>query len=376
VLAEQSYSVLLENPASFQVTVGSHPCTVFFKPAQLDPSRQRTQGGALVHAEYVSDESDMLRAAALGIRLVEDVSAGLAVVTGVPFGGVTFIQLLDVTDPDRTPFLFTVTPYHLHSNEPISDPQLSCLQGMLAHWDGLPRGGRLRRAASLYRRALQQQDDLSAFQYNYMGLEALEPLLAEQQGVSAGVEETKGKCQKCGEEFVKRRTVLNGVRTYIRGGTRSEVKYPDREHEWKVINDLRQKQVHSLEDLEDLYSDARSILPAVAHFLHDAICCLSHEHSLESPEFSLVRGARQMIFKGTAEPAIPDSVEECRPIVELQPLKWTAHPEHGYIPEIRFLHNRPGVSIGGQFFWLSAPLELASEADLEGADFETGDESV
>lgn len=376
VLAEQSYSVLLESPAPFQVTIGGYPCTVFIKPAHLDPSRQRAQGGALVHLEFTSDEGDILRAAALGTRLIEDVSAGLAVVTGVPFGGVRFIQFLNLTDPDRTPFLFAVTPYHFHSDKPINDAQLSCLRGMLAHWDGLPRGGRLRRAANLYRRALQQQDDLSAFQYSYMGLEALEPVLAEQQGVTAGVEESKGRCRKCGEGFVKRTTVLNGVRAYIRGETSSEPTSPNREREWKLINDLRQKLVHSLEDLEDLYSGARSILPAIAHFLHDAICCLSHEHNLESPEFSLPRGARQVVFEGTAEPAIPDSLEECRLVVAFQELRWAVHREHGYVPELRFLNNRPGVDLGGRFFWLSAPLQLASEADLAPANLETGHETM
>lgn len=376
VLAEQPYSVLLESPASFQVGVGSYECTVYFKPAQADPSHQRTQGGALVQIEYVSAENDMLRAAALGIQLIEDVSAGLAVVTGIPFGGVTFIQLLDLTGPDRTPFLFSVTPYHLHSNEPISDAQLSYLRGMLAHWDGLPRGERLRRAASLYRRALRQEDDLSAFQYSYMGLEALEPLLAEQHGVSAGVEESQGKCKKCGQEYVRRRTVLSGVRAYITGGTDSKSKHADRQSEWKLINDLRQKQVHSLEDLEDLYSEARSALPAAAHFLHDAICCLSHQHNLESPAFSMPRGERQIVFQGIAEPAIPDSLEQCRPIVEFKALEWTPHKEYRYVPELRFCHNRPGCDVGGRFFWLLAPVRLASEDDLVPADFETGEESV
>jgi hypothetical protein len=60
-----------------------------------------------------------------------------------------------------------------------------------------------------------EDDDVSSFQQAYMGLEALEPALAEQIGVTSGSEETKGNCEACGAEFTRRRTVLNGVRVFI-----------------------------------------------------------------------------------------------------------------------------------------------------------------
>jgi len=207
-------------------------------------------------------------------------------------------------------------------------------------------GGRLRRAAGLYRRALQEQqtDDLSAFQYGYMGLEALEPALAEQMGVSSGVEETKGKCRACGAEFIRRKTMLAGVRAYIMGNNHPSTAGSHRETEWKGINDLRQNQFHSLRDPEDLYADARAVVPAAAHFLHDAICCLSHAHDLEEPTFWLERGAR-ILLRGDSEPAIDDPLEECRPVAGFREVRWTVDREFGYVPEVRFVHNRPGANI-------------------------------
>jgi hypothetical protein len=371
VLSQQSQSVALEKATSFQVKVGPYRCNTFLKPMHDDPSLQRAQGGAVFHLEYETEEQDILRAALLGTRLTEDVLSGLAVVTGVPLGSVNPVQIMDITLPSITRFLFLITAPHLHTNEAITAVQLSQLRGMLAHWDGLPRGQRMRRAAGLYRRALQQDDDLSSFQFAYMGLEALEPVLAEQTGVRSGVEETKGKCETCGAEFIKRRTVLNGVRAYITGAQHPRTASPIRNEEWRRINNLRQKQFHSLEDPEDLYFNARDVLPAAAHFLHDAICCLSHAHALESPKFTLVRGPRLIAFVGTAMPGIQDALEQCRPIIDLNEVRWDAHAKYGFVPQIGFRHNRPGVKIGGRFCWLQGSLRFATEANLVPATLET-----
>jgi len=371
ILTQQAQSVVLEKSSSFQVEVGQYECNLFLKPMHEDPSRQRVLGGALVHLEYESEERDMLRAASLGIRLTEDLLAGLAIVTGVPLGGVALIQIIDVTIASITPFLFTMTAPHMHSDEAITEPQLAQLRAILAHWDALPKGNRLRRAGGLYWRGLQQDDDLNAFQCFYMGLEALEPALADQIGVSAGVEQTKGNCESCGAEFVKNRTVLNGVRAYITGAQHPGTATAERKAEWNRINEFRHKQFHSLVDPETLYSAARQVLPAAAHFLHDAICCLSHAHALESPEFRLLRGTRPIVFMGTAKPGILDGFEECRPIVDLNDVGWDAHPDYGFVPRIGFRHDRPGVDIGGRCYWLEGSLRLASEANLTQASVES-----
>jgi hypothetical protein len=132
-----------------------------------------------------------------------------------------------------------------------------------------------------------------------MGLEALEPPLAELLGVSSGSEEVTGKCASCGVEYTRNRTVLNGVRAYIRGA-----KHPDpassaeREKEWKQINKLRQDIFHSLEDVGKIRAKSYDVLVAAARHLHDAICCLSHTHDLESQTYRMRRGAQQLLSQG------------------------------------------------------------------------------
>jgi hypothetical protein len=243
---------------------------------------------------------------------------------------------------------------------------------MLKHWDHLLKGGRLRRAAALYRRSLQEDDDVFAFQEAYMGLEALEPPLAEQIGVSAGAEETRGKCESCGAEFVRRRTVLNGVRAYIRGAKHPETAAStQREKEWKKINALRQGLFHSLEDFDKLRSEARVVVAAAAHYLHDATCCLSHAHSLETPTFKLLKGAKQLVLKGAVVPGICDAFEECRSILTLKEFGWDPHPKHGFVPRVNLVNNRGTADVGGNFFWVLSPLDAATESDLKPADFET-----
>ena len=97
ILSEQIQSVALQDLVTFPVTVGDYPCRVFFKPSQSDPGLQRALGGTLVHLEFEAIEPDLLKAASLAMRLTEDVLAGLAVVTGTPFGGIKFVQLLEIT---------------------------------------------------------------------------------------------------------------------------------------------------------------------------------------------------------------------------------------------------------------------------------------
>ena len=365
VLAEQTHSVSLEPSASFRVTVAGYDCAVFLKPARSDPSEQRTHGVGFVHLEFTSATKDLVRAASLGKSLIETVLAGLGVITDVPFGLANLVQVLDVTTTKKTRFLFAITPEYRHCDEPITENQLRSLQRMLAHWDGLEKGARIRRAASLYRRALQEtQDDLAAFQYGYMGLEALEPVLAEQQGVSSGFEISKGECEHCGVEYEKRRTVLNGVRAYITRPEHHNGKEA-RDREWKVVNELRHDLFHSRRDLQALSSKALDALPAVLHFLHDAICCVSHAHDLEVPSYQVPRNRSRLVFVGNSEPGIDDLIEECQPVVDSPKVVWIRHPEHQWLPEVHFVKSRSALDIGGQFYRLPVPLECESEVCLE-----------
>ena len=199
----------------------------------------------------------------------------------------------------------------------------------------------------------------------------MEPPLAELLGVPSGSEEVTGKCDNCGFEYTRKRTVLNGVRAYIRGA-----KHPDpassaeREKEWKQINKLRQDIFHSLDDIAKIRAKSYDVLVAAAHHLHDAIC-LSHTHDLESQTFRMRRGATQLLLKGTAEPGIQDTLEECRPILTLKEKGWDPHPEHGFVPLFNIEHDGKRGDIGGNWFWLRKPLDLASEADLDPANCES-----
>ena len=372
VLAEQTHSVCLERSISFSVTVADYDCAVFLKPAHSDPSEQRTRGGGFVHLEFTSETKDLVRAALRGMSLIEAVLAGLGVIADVPFGPANLVQILDVTTKKETRFLFGITPKYRHCDEPITENQLRSLQRMLAHWDGLENGARIRRAASLYRRALQEaRDEVAGFQFSYMGLEALEPVLAEQQGVNAGVEISKGRCKHCGIEYEKRRTTLNGVRAYITRPEHRDGKEA-RDREWKVVNELRHDLFHSREDLQALSSRALDALPAVAHFLHDAICCVSHAHDLEAPTYQVPRNGGRLVWVGNSEPGFDDSIEECRPVVESPQVVWIRHPEHQWLPEVRFVNSRSALDISGQFYRLPVPLECESEACLERLSIEVG----
>jgi hypothetical protein len=144
-----------------------------------------------------------------------------------------------------------------------------------------------------------------------------------------------------------------------------------REKEWKQINSLRQDLFHSLVDVDKLRPNARSVVAAAAHYLHDAICCLSHLHSLETPTYRVLKGAKQLVLLGAVEPGISDALEECRPILTLKEVGWDAHPKYGFVPRANLVHDRGSADIGGNFFWVAAPLDVAIESDLEPARFET-----
>lgn len=372
VLTHQTHSVGLQHPLSIPITVGQYHCKVFFKPSYDDPTLQRELGGADIQIEFQASETDLVRAAALGISLIEDVLAGLSVVTGVPFGAVSLVHMVDITLQVSTPFLFLLTPRHSHTEEAVPASSITHLHSMLAHWNHLPKGGRLRRAARLYWRMLREEDDIVSFQEAYMGLEALEPLLADQIGVTAGAEETTGECDACGVKYVRRRTVLNGVRAYIRGAKHPDPAFgAEREKEWKQINALRQDLFHSLADNYKIRSKSYNVLVSAAHYLHNAICCLSHTHDLESPTYRMRRGAKHVLLKGAAQPGIQDMLEECRPILTLKETGWDPHPQHGFVPRFNIVHDRENTDIGGYWYWLRKPLDLATEADLDRANFES-----
>ena len=371
ILTHQEHSVGLHDPASFAVTVGEFACRVFFRPSQTDPNLQRTQGGTLVQLEFDAAESDLLRAASLGSRLTEDVLAGLALVTGEPFGGVSFVHLVDTTVDAATPFVFLLAPRHLHTDRLIDESDISHLRAVLAHWDHLPRAtacaGQRGCTDGLFWKTM-------TFPRSSKPIWDWKPwnqLLPRRSGSLQVLRKRREIAKHAERSSTRRRTVLNGVRAFIRGA-----KHPDpasteqREKEWKQINGLRQELFHSLADLEKLSSKCRTVVATAAHYLHDALCCLSHTHDLETATYRLPRGPKQFIMIGAIEPGIQDALEECRPVITLKELGWDLHPKHGFVPRANLVHDRRNADIGGDFFWLTAPLDVATESDLRPAKYE------
>lgn len=207
-------------------------------------------------------------------------------------------------------------------------------------------------------------DNLTAFQYAYMGLEAMEEPLVQALEIQPGVEEMSGKCADCGTTYTRRRTVLAGVRAYIRGDVHPKTASEERSAEWKKLSGLRQDLFHGLDDAAALENRAPQAPTAAMHYLHDAINCCSHAHDLESDEFALARkGVGQVIIGGfTADGLGP--IEAWRPLRGTEEPEWVEEGQRGLVPEFRI--NDPGIpDLRVGFFRLHGGLMNATQANLE-----------
>ncbi len=370
VLAFQPLSVKLEQAGPVRLVVQGTECTMHLRPTSTDPAVQRAKGGTYVAIEYSSEDDDLFRIAQKGMELIEDVLSALSLVEGAVFGDTEPVQVLREA-ADQGNFQFAVFPdlAMRYWDRPISIDSIVKAGKLLSHWDGLDSGARLRRAARQYRRALDVKCDLLSFQNAYMGLEALEKALALAAGVSPGVEEVQGKCDKCGTPYVKRRTMLAGVRAYISGSMHSEAASKKREQEWKDINELRQLVFHCLGDLKPLMNRASDLLPAIMHYLHDAICCLSHAHSLESASYAIARQPRKPVILGTYQTDNLKALEEWGPDIEFGEANWVDYAEYSFVPTYT-VRNSGLTELACSCYWLNAPLGHATEDDLMPATVE------
>jgi len=372
LLAFQPLSLMIKHHRPFVMSIRGIKCNLALRSAYADENAQRTHGGMYIAVDFsLEGETELLPATQQGLDLIEDFLSAVSLVNGATFREVEPIQIV-CTDrasmQEYTLVHFLGLSMH-HWEDPFSHITIDAVRRLLAHWDGLDSGNRLRRAARQFRNANGTDDDTTAFQYAYMGLEALEKPLALAMNIEPGVEVTQGKCEQCGFEYTRRKTVLAGVRSYICGAMHTDMAIPERKREWKKINDLRHGLFHSLRDSETLEHEARDILPAVMHHLHDALCCLSHSHSLESPTFKLARRMHRLVFVGQFRSAGLGRLEECRPLLSSEKGYWASHPEHGSVP--RFLIRNPGLKdLGGIFFWINATLRGATGEDLFPANWE------
>jgi hypothetical protein len=200
--------------------------------------------------EIIAQKLGLLAAARDGFELIEDFLSAITLVSGTTFGLSTLVQVARLRSVKKSNCEFLLFPKLSENQWPevISEPMIKSARGLLAHWDGLETGKRLRRAARRYRNAAGTLDDIAAFQEAYVGLEALEPPLASMAGLTPGAEEVKGFCEHCGGQFTRRRTSLVGVRAFVLGDLDANKANEQRRAEWSLINKLRNELLHGLVD--------------------------------------------------------------------------------------------------------------------------------
>lgn len=303
VLARQPLSVEVEPDASANaLSIQGVACSIAIRPAYSDAALQREFGGSLLTIEFDDEhDADLLIAARNGFELIEDFLSAIAVVKGVTFHPCVLIQVarLDREKGQRNcEFLqFLELPAN-HWSEPLSKKTIWAAQKLLAHWDGLEIGKRLRRAARQYREAIGDFDDATAFQEAYIGLEAMEPPLAKMAGLQAGTEEVKGICGHCGVEFTRKKTSLVGVRAFVLGNLNPANADEQRKVDWRQINQLRNDLMHGLVDGVALGKRAHDGLIASMHYLHSGICFCSHAPDLAMENYRLARGGSWYVLGG------------------------------------------------------------------------------
>jgi hypothetical protein len=212
---------------------------------------------------------------------------------------------------------------------------------------------------------------LNARSYGTYRLEAMEKPLATTMKIEPGVEIATGQCENCKVTYKRRRTMLAGVRAYVRGEFHLETASRERAAEWKGMNGLRQQLFHGLIAPKELEHRTQAILPAVMHNLHNAICCQSHSHELESPEFTLVRTGPRFVVMGAFSGGL-EPLESWTPLLGTLEPQWVEDDRYNFlIPEFRFNNlGIPDLRIG--LYLLQEPLSSASETHLSSIIYETG----
>jgi len=80
----------------------------------------------------------------------------------------------------------------------------------------------------------------------------MEPPLAKLAGRTPSAEEVSGSCEKCGNEYVRKKTTLVRVRAFVHGDVVLENADDGRKSDWKLLNTLRNQLMHGLIDEDDL----------------------------------------------------------------------------------------------------------------------------
>ena len=269
LLAWQPLSLTLEDPRPFDLSLRQLRCRLAIRPAEQDEFAQLARGGSFIAIDFhLSTATDLLVAVYTGVKLVEDFLSATALVEGATLRSIEPIQIVraDQTTSNKYTFVRFLQLQYNHWETPIPLTTIDHVRRLVAHWDGLDTGTRLRRAARQFRQAIGTPDDLTAFQHAYIGLEAMEKPLAQAAGIPPGVEEAQGACTNCGEPYTRRRTVLAGVRAYVHGAVHPATVSSQRKREWRQLSRLRQDLFHGLADTPALERRAQTTLPAAMHY--------------------------------------------------------------------------------------------------------------
>lgn len=379
-LRKAAYRILAKQPLSVEVSAGTCieglsiqgvPCHLAITPALSDPATQKELGGALIAIEYEDDvDTDLLVAGRNGFELIEDFLSAITLISGTTFQPSALLQVARLSQSEETCHFLQLLRLPLnHWHEKISDSTISAARGLLAHWDGLESGKRLRRAARRYRDAAGTFDDVAAFQEAYIGLEAMEPPLAKMALLTPGTEMVKGICEKCGHEFTRKRTSLVGVRAFVQGHTNTEPSDPQRKSDWKLINTLRNDLMHGLVDDKTLQRRPHDALMATMHYLYDATMLCSHAAATRSETYRLARGATDLVLTGRYSTASWSGLHEWTEIIKTSAFRWVPHATYGLVPEIA-INNHGLKDLGIGFCRLVAPMSVATMRDLREARVE------
>lgn len=340
VLARQPLSLDVGKGGIHDLDIQGVSCRIAIKPAHSDLAKRKEFGGTTLAIEFLADpDLDLFEAARAGFELIEDFLSAITVVSGTTFGASELLQVarLDKTDGQNCEFMIFLPLPLKHWHEEISEEKLKSVRGLLAHWDGLDSGHRLRRAARLYRSAAGNVDDIAAFQEAYIGLEVLEKPLAPMAGFEKhGTEQITGSCEKCGHEYVRNRTTLVGVRAFVHGAVDTAKADPGRKADWKLLNKLRNDLPHGLVDEDDLGEKPHRGLIAAMHYLHHGICVASHASNLTSSQYRLARGGIEYVLMGRYRAPEWPSLSDWGQVVDTSQFSWVQHATHDWVPQMTF----------------------------------------
>lgn len=344
VLGHQPLSVKIAPQILEGMSIQKTACRISIRSAQADTTEQLQSGGSILAVEFEAEaKADLIEAAPRGISLLEDFLSAIALVNGSTFQPTELLQVARVgagVAGECEFVMFRRLPLR-HWTKPITADTIGAAKNLLAHWDGLESGHRLRRAALQYREAIGNPDDAAAFQEAYIGLESMEPPLAQAAGLLPGTEEVRGSCESCGHEFVRKKTTLVGVRNFVLGGDAADSAEEGRKADWKLINALRNDLMHGLTDTDELRDRPHRALLAVMHHLHASICLASHADGLVSGKYLLARGGPMYIIAGTYTATSFPPLDQWRSVVETTEFAWVPHEQFGFVPQMVF--NNEGL---------------------------------